>query len=132
MKINKQKIVSLIALVFLIAGIVSLACTAYAIIVIESEEGVVEVTEPQIEYLLTVVPPSDGTLGDSFRFEGVLTADGVSLEGQTVQLWVKPEGGSYVATGLMDITDAMGGYSIEWTPEEAGVYYYKTVTNLET
>jgi len=73
------------------------------------------------EIALTISDPPDGKMSDTYTFTGILTKNGVPEVGATVTLYIDD-----VTTGLTDITDGSGAYSITWTPSVAGTFTFKT------
>ena len=122
---NGKRLVSALFFVFAVATIISAVAYVYAVSITSNE-----VTVNVSDYTLTVTDPADGTIYDTYTFSGSLQLDGSSVSGKTVTLYVKPSGGAYSTTGLTDVTDSMGGYSMTWTPSSAGTYTFKTMATI--
>lgn len=97
-------------------SLISLISLAFATSIWSNE---VEVTVR--DYTLTLNDPADGALYSIFSFNGILNYDGAAVEGATVILYVNG-----TSTGLTDVTDAMGGYSIDWNATATGTSTFKT------
>lgn len=83
-----------------------------------SNEVDVEVTD----YSLTLsVDSTKGAVNSTFTFTGTLSTDGTSISGATITLFKDD-----VSTGLTDITDLNGDYSIAWSTSVKGNYTFKT------
>lgn len=118
-------VVRVALLACVVATVLLCALYVYAAYQIWSNEVSVEVSE----YTLTINDPPDGSTFDTYTFTGTLNLGGDAVSGTTVTLYVD-DGGGYVSTGLSDVTDAMGGYSIDWTPSSAGTYKFKVEANV--
>ena len=78
--------------------------------------------EPLVTYELTInVDKTTGYLGDVFTFYGTLTSNGTPISGATVTLFKDD-----VSTGLTDITDENGNYSIPWESDQLGNHTFYT------
>ncbi|GAI01755.1 unnamed protein product, partial [marine sediment metagenome] len=71
-------------------------------------------------YALSIgVTPKTGSVGDAFRFLGILTLSGSPMMGITVQLVL--EGVGNVGE---DVTGSMGNYDITWTADRSGTLLF--------
>ena len=78
--------------------------------------------EPLVAYELTInVDKTKGYIDETFTFSGTLTENGTPISGATVTLYK-----DNVSTGLTDVTDENGNYSIPWTADEIGSHEFYT------
>lgn len=120
-----KRLVKGLLITFAVASTIMWSLWGYAAYVVWSGEVTVTVSD----YTLTISDPPDGTVAETFTFDGTLNADGSHVSGKTVTLYVD-DGGGYVSTGLTDTTDAMGAYSITWTPSSSGTYTFKVKADI--
>lgn len=71
-------------------------------------------------YQLTMTAHNGSTYW-SYIFSGTLTLDGYPIEGKMIGLYID---GAY--TGLTNVTDVNGDYSIRWTPSQRGTFTFRT------
>ena len=112
---SKNKNVSYYAIATVLIAAMILA-TVYAIYEIWSNEVEVTVSEPTLE----LNDPPDGTTLDTYTFTGSLKLDGVGVPEETVTLYVND-----FSTGLTNVTEADGSFSIDWNTTTAGTYTFK-------
>lgn len=75
-----------------------------------------------VTYNLTInVDKTTGYIDETFVFYGTLTQNGTPISGATVTLYK-----NNVSTGLTDVTDESGNYSIPWTADEVGSHNFFT------
>jgi hypothetical protein len=110
---NKKVPYYAIEIVLIVAMILA---TVYALYEIWSNE--VEVTVS--EYTLELNDLPNGTIFDTYTFTGSLKLGEVGVPEETVTLYVN---GS--STGLTDVTESDGSFSIDWSTTTPGTYKFK-------
>ena len=106
--------------------IASLNSRVRRLAVVRSDTLTISVTSP-VEYHLSItVDKTEGFVGDTFRFSGYLmmydpaVGRSVPVTLTEVSLYIE---GEEVGS---DVTDSQGRYSIDWIPQEAGIYHAHT------
>lgn len=115
---NKKKAMILTTITAIVLA--SLTLGSYAAWSVFSNTAAVKVDPDPIVYSVTMIPPANGTISDTYIFTGTVTADGSPLAGATVTLFVDG-----VATAYTDNTDGAGHFSITWPIATPGTYITK-------